>query len=367
MSEIIDKSNKRVNMFFTNTPYHILLAIALANNNLIKNKNRFANNLIIVDNFNGAAIYKKSLELWKNNPFNKIWILNSDSSKTRLSHYITERKKVNEIKRIIKNSKPIFLYTNNDVSNIGKAIIMSSKNYNTKCIYIEDGIEPYLNNDKGKKLSQFRLMMQKIIYGKHSMYVPFHGANPGIDEIHCNYPELIDRKKYASKKIVKIDFSIYKIFEDLNFVKILLSFMKIDITKITKIKYIFVLPHSDFIKQNPLYFEKYKSFLKKYVNSKSNNIAIKYHPREKNIGYFSLKNSNIYYIPKILSMEFLYFILKRKASESIEIFGLRSTSLMTSRIILPDSEIYMLNIPSNNKKYSYTKYEKIGIKFINIE
>lgn len=362
MSEIIDKSNKKVNLFFTNTPYHILLAIAFANS-LIQSENCFENNLIIIDNFNGAAIFKKSLELWGNNPFNRIWILDSDSSKTRLEHYITERKKVNEIKKIIKNSKPKFLYTNNDVSNIGKAIIMHSKKFRTcKCIYVEDGIEPYLNNGKGKKLSQFRLMMQKIIYGKHSMYVPFHGANPGIDEINCNYPELIDKKKFIGKKIKKINFNIYRVFEDLDFVKILLSFMKIDIDEILKIKYIFVLPHSDLVKNNPIYFK----IIKKYINKKNNNIAIKYHPREKNIGYFKLENESIYSIPKVLPIELIYLILKEKKSGNI-IIGLRSTSLMTSRIILPESETYILITPSDSKKYSYTKYKKIGVKFINIE
>lgn len=350
-------------VFIAHTPYHILLSVALAFTHVVRHSNKVRIYLVIVNDFQDSSLYKKCLDLWENNPFSQVLVLPNCKVKQRLLYYILQRKNTLTITKFIKKITPNIIYVFNDISHEAQAALYTQHQLKFgKSIYVEDGAAPYMNYRK-VSISKVRLFLQHIIYGNYFINLFNHGTHPQISEMWVNFPELINKKSYSNIKINKINYKVFDVFRNNQFLEILMELKGYNLNDFDKINYIIILPCSDSYKMNRKIFDTLKILINELTKNKIR-FAIKYHPREKSYDYYiPIKNKFICKIPKYLPIELLYLLMRNK-KEKITIVGHSSTALITARILLKNARICSLCRITGTKSMLLDKFRDLGIKNI---
>ena len=350
-------------VFIAHTPYHILLSVALAFAHVVRHSNKVRIYLVIVNDFQDSSLYKKCLDLWENNPFSQILVLPNCKVKQRLLHYILQRKNTLIITKFIKKITPNIIYVFNDLSCEAQVALYTQHQLKFgKSIYVEDGAAPYISYEK-VPISKVKLFLKRIVYGNYFINLFNHGTHPQITEMWVNFPELINKKSYSNIKINKINYKLFDIFRNNQFLEMLTKQKGYSLNDFDKISYIVILPFSDSYKMNRKIFYTFKILIKELTKNKIR-FAIKYHPREKCYDYYiPIKNKFICEIPKFLPIELLYVLMRNK-TEKITIVGLSSTALITAGIFLKNARIYSLCRITGTRPRLINKFRDFGIEDI---
>ena len=318
-----------IELYLTATPYHILLSSGLALNN---NKNKKF--LVIRPDFPNYDLIMKSFKMWKNCPFDDIILLNGNFSpkykkmNSSLKYLLSSVDNLNKVKKIpiFKNKANIYVFNDN----FPEYQYLCHKNKTGKNIYVEDGSAAYSYNLRNTK-NYLKHLFDKILFGKWYYRVSeLVGTSPYIDECLVFYPNLIN-KSLKNKKLNKIPNEIFSNLNKYDYIDVLSDVYNISIPNVDSL---IVLERFEYLKENSL-LDDYLNVINAVItNDLKNNksILIKYHPREIN-HYIDIKDKNIHYIDQSIPMEVVYLVLKNKKVNCI--YGTTSTSLITSKIILP--------------------------------
>lgn len=356
-----------MNLFVAHTPYHIVLSTLLAS---CEHDNNF---LIIVNDFEHADIYKKIFSLWKKNPFKKVEAFSSIYKNNFFVKYLNKIVNSRRMKKLVKNYdfKRVYIFNDQSLESQAAANFSYKVNNYVTLIYVEDGLAVYVKNlnfesnkfsENKYKKNIFKKKINKFLFGFEYMYYKSQVSMPGIKKLFVTSPELLDKNLFNKFKIEKINLEkLHDIF-DFNFLRLIEEEYNFYFKSLLNIDLIIFLPHSELLKDN-----KYKKLimevLKKYNNK---NLAVKCHPRDKNFcsSKFNIFDGkyNILEIPQSVPSEFIALYLS-KNNIFPEIIGFVSTSLYTSKVLLPLSNVYLIR-QSNVDEQLYSKMEKIGLKMI---
>ena len=350
-------------LYLTATPYHILLSSGLALNN-----NKSKKILIIRPDFSNYDLIMSSFKIWKNCPFDDVILLNGNYSpkyqtlnSSFLRYTLSSIDNLNKIKKIpfFKNNRDMMdIYVFND--DFPEYQYLCYKNKNGKNIYVEDGSAAYQYIENIENIrAHLKYILDKIIFGRYYYRIGWLlGTSPYIDECLVFYPNLVN-KSLKNKKLKKISNEIFSNLNEYGYIDVLSDVYNISIPNVDSL---IVLERFEYLKENSLLEDYLKIINTIIANDLKNNknILIKYHPREVN-NYLNLKNENIHHINQSIPMEVVYLVLKNRGVSCV--YGTTSTSLITSKIILPDVEVISLMDVLNIKREGLKPvFESIGIK-----
>jgi hypothetical protein len=358
--------------FVVHTPYHILLSCGIAS--LESNEKKYL--IIIVEDIDKISKYKQIISSSDKKLFSEIFILNSllhvrktqDETHKKLILLIDllNKLKINlltnlplnklKMKSILKKntiSEGLKTYIFADINVNAQYFAKICSEHNGTIIYVEDGAAVYTNYTE--KVSKFKKIMCKVIYGFWYTHLELQGTSKYIDTLMVAYPEFL-HPELKRKKHVQIPEKAYTFLNDY-----LSPYLNETFEINTEnLNYIIILPYSPSLKDKDEtgIINMYKSIIENLIVN--NKVGLKYHPREK-ANYLNLKfNPNLSLIPKSIPLEIIW--MASKGDKLKAVIGDTSTALITSKKMLRfDTKVISLGKLMNLNEKFYTYLGKFGI------
>ncbi len=316
-------------VFFVSTPFHLILSTILA---LEVQKNRTCFLIFIDQPIDHKNKYFDIMMNIKNSPFKHCYQFNSIQSSS-LKKYSYRREVLKKVKDLIAYIKPSIMYTGNDrrIEFIRGYTQMKSQNYNSKIIYVDDGILSYAIHNYAYE-SIVEIFLKKLYYGFWYNRQQVVGGSDCIEQAYLAFPE------YAHKKLKKKKLSPFKKDSFLSaelelIIKEILKSFKYKKNEISRVDLIHILPHEKELKKFRSFYEKIIKSISKLASNHFN-IAVKHHPFERD-NLYSIHNNKVKTIPADIAFEYIIPVLKKGAI----IVGDVSTVLLTAKWIRPDLNV----------------------------
>lgn len=359
-------------LFLTFTPLHLITSCGIA----LKQSNEDDKILLIVKDFPYTSYYIKSILNWEANPFKEIYLLNGRinlDKKSFVLRYFFNLKKIITIKKIwlkINKNNSIKLYTYNDYTIEGQYLLFKNGK-KSKNIYIDDGLSSYWPSSQPyyryhKLIFILRKIISKIIFGFWYNIPPIYGTSNNFNEMLSFYPKMvINHLKQKYGEIRKIPDNLFFSLNKTGLLNQISKSFKLQI-KNSSNYCIILLANSDVFRKSNLRMYEYKNLIRRIINELENHfdiIYIKYHPREKLIGFINSNNKKLELIPNSIAVELIFLLLNPKMKSKITLIGSLSTAFITARLIIKNklNIISIDNILKKKKLSSYYQYKKFNI------
>lgn len=353
-----------MNIFVTNTAYHILLSYAtILNENLLKD-----NYLFVYSNNNKIDYFLSLFEKTKQLVFTKIIILPYECKRnSKLAKWRMVKNNLATIKKIIDSHKVNRVYVFNDERVEPQATLYYAVKQNRKvrCIYIEDGSGAY-NSDSIQKRSVFKRVpikiFHRVLFGIWLEEISVFGTSHWIKEVKAVFPQFI-RSEIRFKKITRISKHPLVEIGKQKFFDNYLKYFGINIDKANIIDAVLIVSHSEEANKNP----QYKQIVHRIIDALIDHdyhVAIKYHPSETSKDFLSLRGKrDILILPRVIPMELLYIWGHKRIKL---LLGDTSTPLLTAKWLLNDITVFsVLPLWYQVDQSILEVFHKIGIKVVN--
>ena len=344
-----------INYFFISSPLHFCIATNLA----ISNKDDRNIALFISKNKATVNQYSKATKYF-NTIFNETFDLSINPEKNKLKEIKSCFKKIEKIITLLPANK---IFTGNDRRLEFQFTMYKTRliNHNVEGIYIDDGAISYIghksiNNLLHKYVDPY---LKKLMFGTWWKSALTTGSSSWISKAYLAMPsdahpllqkkELIAIKQevFCSEEFLKVNDFLIATYNGLT---------KIDFLNV---KVVLCLPYESLYLHDQTFLSNIsKAILKDY---KAEELAIKAHPRSKNISVLKEKFPRSMSLPNTLAME----LLLPNLTDNTSIIGDVSTALLTAKWLKPNLKVKAFeinNIPNNLK----ILFQKLGIEFVNI-
>jgi len=342
------------NVFVAFTSYHVLLSCVIASENNEKNC------LVIINDSANLKELIKAIKEEKESPFsNFIFLPGVYGIKSTTQRRLIIRNNIKTLKRAIKNAVIKRAYVCHDGRPESQLILSYAKRNNAPGIYIEDGSEAYYGLPLKRR--KIKVLLGKLIYGRWWEDVEILGTSSYIDQIIAIFPEDIRPELKKKVRILGVNRGRFLSLKNKSFTTSFLKKIGINKEYISEIDVIIIISHSEFVRQYPRYkkliIETISQLKEKNIYK---NIAVKYHPREKNDFLNLATFGDIKILPQAIPAEILFLI----ASNSLKlIIGDASTSLLTAKWLLPRIKVvsFVAQIKGDKKLVDFLKKKGILI------
>ena len=311
-----------MSVYIVATPYHFTLACGIASY-VDTAKEKY---LIISPHFKDAEILTEALKRWPKNPFKDWAVLEYREDKSAISKVRTIRKNLEKIKQLADDSSTAYIC--NIEQPEGQMLAHLVKN----SIYVEDGIGAYLKRTTKDNL--LKRYLKKLLYGEWFERVDNQMDCRLLKGVMAFRPGLLDTPlaKY------QIPQDVFKRLKDDGLMGLLSKAYGIGSVDC---EIIVLIPYSG--QASAMGYSATLSIYREILAKlHSTNVAIKYHPREKAVGFIipllytpdGLKD--IRTIPNHISAELLFAVWD---SPRKILIGDTSTGLYSCKLIAPDAEV----------------------------
>jgi hypothetical protein len=345
-----------INYFFISSPLHFCIATNLA----ILNKND--RNIALFISKNKATINQYSnATKYFNSIFSGTYDLSINPKKNKLKEMKACFKKIENIVTLLPANK---IFTGNDRRLEFQFAMHNTRliNHNVEGIYIDDGAISYVGHKSIHNLMHKYVdpYLKKLVFGTWWKRALTTGSSSWISKAYLAMPssahpllrkkELIAIKQeiFCSEEFLKVNDFLIASYDGL---------AKIDFLKV---KVVLCLPHESLYLRNQTFLSDISKAILK--NCRATELAIKAHPRSKNISVLKENFPGSISIPNTLAME----LLLPNLTDHTSVIGDVSTALLTAKWLKPNIKVEAFeinNIPKNLK----VLFEKLGIKFLNID
>ncbi|MCD6528171.1 hypothetical protein J7K44_00800 [bacterium] len=342
------------NVFVAFTPYHVLLSYVIASENNEKNC------LIVINDSANLKELVEAIKKEKNSPFSDfVFLPGMYGKKNMMQRRLIIRNNIKTLKRIINNIVIKRAYVCHDGRPESQLILSYAKHNNAPGIYIEDGSGAY--GSLALRRRKIKILLGKIIYGRWWEDVKILGTSSYIDQIIAIFPEDIRPELRKKAKILGVNRERFLSLKNKSFVTSFLKKIGINKEYISDIDIIIIISHSEFARQYPRYKELIVETISQLKEKNIyKNIAVKYHPREKNDFLNLATFSDIKILPQAIPAEILFLI----ASNSLRlIIGDASTSLLTAKWLFPHIKVasFVEQIKGDKKLVDFLKTKDVLI------
>jgi len=346
-----------MNIFLAFTPYHALLAYAVA-----QSQKQCENILFVIAEFPEAETLSKALNNSSFEVFqNVVCLPGSHKGKNIVEKLFKRKKNALFLKKFISSYCIENVFVGNNSRIEAQAALYYAKCADSNCrgIYMEDGTAAYRSEFPAEK-KVFTKFFCKLFFGLWWHDENILGVSPRIDICQVLFPEFV-REELKVKKVVAIkkeDFLHIK--NDRAFVEYFNSF-HFSINDIQNIDVLLIGMHSDMEKKYPRLKEVMNVILT-YIENKKLRFVVKYHPREL-LGDFLLQENkkNVLVFPKAIPLELLYAF---SCVPPKLIIGGHSTALLTARWIFSEAKI--ISTANLFEYYDQNIFETFKEKGINL-
>jgi len=345
-----------INYFFISSPLHFFIATNLA----ISHKGDINIALFISKNKKTAQQYAKATEHF-NDIFQHTFDLTIDDEQSKFKQ---RKQKFNQIKALVSSMLPDKIFTGSDRRMEFQFAMHQARKSNTQLegIYIDDGTVSYLGHKSIHSVFHKHIdpFLKKLIYGTWWKNALTTGSSDWISIAYLAVPQdahpllknkhlvALDQSVFSSKRFLQVNQFLIEKYDELN---------NIDFSKI---RAVICLPNESFYLKNSVFLQQIKNAITKEFNL--SDIAIKAHPKSKNMSLLADIFPNSIQLPNTLGME----LLLPKLTNDTCIIGDVSTALLTAKWLKPKVSVqaFELNtaISINLKKL----FNSLGISFISL-
>jgi hypothetical protein len=346
--------------YLVSTPLHLFLSSAIA----LQSKDKthiliFIDQAEVVNNF-----YFNQISLWKNSPFQNIYIF-PGRIKGLLEKCRSRKKTFNQLAQLIEKFKPTDIHIGNDRRIEFQYCMHKSQQYGgAKGHYIDEGTYTYIGRKQSQSFQDTVIdnWVKKLVYGfwwKNPITI---GGSDWITSIYVAFPKLV-HPLLKQKEIVAIDPRWLESSSLNEFSKQLLTAKGMNANTISSVDILIALPHESIIAQNQMYKSSILNLITQ-LREKNKNVAVKYHPRDRQIDALNLKKAGCQLIPSQVNFEALLLIFPKNRT----IIGDFSSVLLNARWLRPDLKVIaaLENKASISKLFS-SLYSSLEIDMVNVE
>lgn len=346
--------------YLVSTPLHLFLASAIAAQRSNKN-----NILIFIDQIEVKNnFYFNQVNLWKDSPFQNVYMFPG-----RINGLLAKRNSRKsiflELETLVLKYKPSEIYTGNDRRIEFQFSMHKSQEYGgANGNYIDEGTYTYLGRSPSLGIGDMIIdsFIKKIIYGFWWKNPPTIGGSSWIKNVYAAFPSLV-HSILKKKNLIELS-SDWLQSEKLNdFSKQLLATKEIQAEGIQQVDVLIALPHESIIAKNKHYKQSILSLIQQ-LQHQGKNIAIKYHPRDRELDALNLKDSGCQLIPSQVNFEALLIIFPQNRT----IIGDFSSVLLNARWLRPDLRVIAaLENKSQISNDIDSLYTSLNIEMIDVE
>lgn len=345
-----------INYYFISSPLHFFIATNLA----ISHKGETNIALFISKNEQTAKQYAKATLHFKD-IFQQTHDLTINDEHSKFSQ---RKLRFSQLKGIIASTPPDRIFTGNDRRVEFQFSMYQARKLNTDVdgIYIDDGTISYLGHKSINNIIHKYVdpILKKLVYGTWWKNALTTGSSNWISKAYLAVPKdahpLLKTKElvplnqaiFSSEKFLAVnDFLIAK-YDELNTIDF------------SQVKAVLCLPYESFYLKDPSFLSKIQqSMLQKF---KPEEIAIKAHPRSKEIELLTHNFPKSTLLPNTIGME----LLLPKLSDSTSIIGDVSTALLTAKWLKPSVTVQAFEVNSNISTSLKKLFDSLEITVISL-
>jgi len=339
-----------MDVYITRTPYTILLATGLAR------LNRDVDNLLIVLNeFNSSEMVKAIIDS-DQCPFGNVVVMfGSYGISSSLVRSIGRFLNLIRLKRIlvrIDNGSKLYFNLDGGIEEQLASYLIKRKS--GKNILVEEGAAAYICPTLPQPTRLYNRVL-KLLFADWYQEIELYSTNRYVDELWMFIPEFSDEKLkgVTTKRLNKLVLETGN--EVIGGIPHTLMPNPLDFPDIC----IICLPHSDVFRKHQIEQSLVSKAYRAIIESKENDIYLKYHPREKR-NYMSQVSRHVNVLPKSIPLELIFLNSAPKI-----VIGDISTSLITAKIILGNRTTVISIIRLLGSKLEYAsvveKFRLMGI------
>jgi len=346
--------------YLVSTPLHLFLSSAIA----LQNKDQ-DNILIFIDQVEvDNNFYAQQIELWQNTPFQEVHIF-PGRIKGLLEKRRSRKKIFAQLAQLVEKFQPTDIHIGNDRRIEFQYCMHRSQQYGgAKGHYIDEGTYTYIGREQSQSFQDAVVdnWVKKLVYGLWWKNPITIGGSDWISSIYVAFPKLV-HPLLKKKEVVGIDPKWLESQSLNEFSKQLLTAKDMDADTVSAVDVLIALPHESIIAQN----ETYKSSILNLITQlrKANkNVAVKYHPRDKETDALGLQAAGCQLIPSQVNFEALLLIFPKNRT----IIGDFSSVLLNARWLRPDLKVIAaLENKESISPLFFSLYSSLEIEMVNVE
>lgn len=345
-----------INYFFISSPLHYFIATNLA----ISHKGDTNVALFISKNQINAEQYAKATRHFPD-IFQHTFDLTIDDGQSK---YKQRKLRFKQISGIISSMQPDKIFTGSDRRiEFQFAMHQARKsNANVEGIYIDDGTVSYLGHKSINSVFHRHIdpILKQLVYGTWWKNALTTGSSDWITKAYLASPQDA-HPLLKTKNLIPLDQSIFNRDEFFQVNEFLLEkFEDLAAIDFTRIKAVICLPHESFYLNDINFLAQ----IKKAVSQQYpfNEMAIKAHPRSKNMTLLTDMFPGSTLLPNTIGME----LLLPKLSDDTFIIGDVSTALLTAKWLKPSVTVQAFELDNDMSKNLKKLFKSVGISFISL-
>ena len=345
-----------VNYFFISSPLHFFIATNLA----ISHKDDINIALFISKNKKTAYQYAKATEHFSN-IFHHTYDLTIDDEQNKFKQ---RKLRFNQITAIISSMLPDKIFTGSDRRMEFQFAMHQARKFNTQVegIYIDDGTVSYLGHKSIDNVFHQYIdpLLKKLIYGAWWKNALTTGSSDWISKAYLAVPQDA-HPLLKNKQLIALDQHVFssKIFLQVN-QYLIDEYDELNCIDFSKVSAVICLPNESFYLKNSVFLQQIKDAItQEYELS---DIAIKAHPKSKNMSLLADIFPNSIQLPNTLGME----ILLPKLTNDTCIIGDVSTALLTAKWLKPTVSVRAFELNTAISKNLKNLFNSLGISFISL-
>lgn len=345
-----------INYFFISSPLHFFIATNLA----ISHKGDTNIALFISKNKQTADQYAKATRHFKD-IYQQTYDLTINDEQSKF----TQRKsRFNQIKSIISSTPPDRIFTGNDRRVEFQFSMHQARkiNANVEGIYIDDGTISYLGHKSINNVIHKHVdpLLKKLVYGTWWKNALTTGSSNWISKAYLAVPKDA-HPLLTTKELLPLNQDVFSGDDFLAVNNFLITkYDELNIFDFASIKAVLCLPYESFYLKNPLLLSKIQKTM--FEQFSPEEIAIKAHPRSKNMTLLANNFPNSLSLPNTIGME----LLLPKLSDSTLIIGDVSTALLTAKWLKPKVTVQAFEVNSNISTNLKKLFDSLGISVISL-
>lgn len=326
--------------FVAFTPLHVLLSSVLAMKDRLE-RNVEKTSLWVVDL--GLPQIDAMLDVFRSSsdsPF-------TDVAFTTHHHLVTGsvrklrayRDNLTAIRRYLTSSPPARVYVFNDARAESQvALEMGSRHGGAIGIYGEDGMAAYAST-KLPPTSFMNVAGRWLVQRSGYEQVRILGTSRRITEVRCLFPEHL-RPELADRTIRAVPRALFTSSSMRSLSSQLLDALGVSRNALASVEALVLVGYSPSVTDRTAYRSSITRLLDRF-RREGTEVAVKYHPREPAQDYLALVPDGWMILPQACPSEAILL-----SSDSMRIIaGHFSTSLMTSRWLIPEAKVMMIDGP----------------------
>ncbi|WP_428035044.1 polysialyltransferase family glycosyltransferase [Amphritea sp.] len=336
-------------VYFVSKLFSLFIAASIA-----KERSDEKSVLVFINQPAGDNGVYELLQEWAESPFDQSYSFQGQF-KGLLNKVRKRRDLFNDISVLIKDIKPVNIFTGNDRRMEFQYAMHIAKGMNKDVSghYMDEGTFTYLGRKAANPLGHFTdNLIKKMSYGFWWQEPETIGASKLINDIHVAFPEFID-KRLRQKVIHQLNASAFMSSDISSFCEMLLRDKDVDVASVSEFDCLVTLPYESIIHNDP----DYKRRILQLISENKGKIAVKYHPRDSVEDCLNLCREGVTLLPGSIPFEAMLPLL----SKDTVVVGDVSSTLLAARWLRPDLRVISYLGGSGGNRF-VDLFKQVGIE-----